>query len=438
MPQKTESQWIRPIREYLAETLGAETGKGKGAQDPSTWADALLRDAVNEEASDIHISYQSQVVVVRFRVDGALYDVLRMPADEGARLVRHLKTMAELDAGSTFRPQEARRSYEVDGREIDLRLAAVPTICGGKMTIRILDAARRAWRIGELGMSEEHRNILASWLGAVSGMFLVTGPTGSGKTTTLYALLHELKLAERSVITIEDPVEYQIDGVAQVQVDRRRGLTFAEGLRTILRLDPDYVLVGEIRDAESAQAAMEAGSIGHPLMSTLHSRDAVGAVTSLRNWELKDHEIASSLEVVVAQRLVGLLCTDCRQLAAPTDQEAQWLHALGLPVPPQTWHAVGCAKCRNLGYRGRSGVFEVWRLQEQDYHLILGQADERTLREHLASRGHMPILADGLAMVADGKTSLEQLQTLGSIYLPPPKTAAAEQLAAHMLALSGG
>jgi general secretion pathway protein E len=244
-------------------------------------------------------------------------------------------------------------------------------------------------------------------------MLLVAGPTGTGKTTSLYALLHELRLLDCSVITIEDPVECQIDGISQIQVDEPHGLTFAEGIKAILRLDPDYMLVGEIRDGSSARAAVDAAATGRTLMSTIHTRDAVGSVTVLRNLGLADHEIAAVLSIIVSQRLVRRLCPHCRTCGPPTEREARWLDTVKVPVPDTTWHAVGCDKCRDIGYRGRMGVFEVWRLDEHDYGLILDHADERSIRDRLCHTDHNFLLADALVKVESGITSIEELRSMG-------------------------
>jgi len=349
--------WFRPVRvellQELMPTIGTFEARGGEAVAPAL-AKALLEDAVREGATDIHVTPQSRSVQIRFRIDGTLFDVASLAAEEGLRILRYFKTAGDLPTGTAFRPRDARMTFRIDDGELNLRLATAPCIGGEKLAIRILDPNRIEQRIDDLGLRQEDRHDIGLWLGRVSGMFLVAGPTGSGKTTTLYALLHELKLLERSVVTVEDPVEYRIDGIAQMQIDPGRGLTFMTGLKAMLRLDPDYLLLGEIRDGESAQAALEAASAGRALMSTLHSRDAVGAVTALRNWGLQDLEIAAALEVVVAQRLVRKLCPLCRRLEPAEPDEARWLESLRLPAPKRTWHAGGCDRCRGIGFDGRT------------------------------------------------------------------------------------
>ena len=433
--------WFRPIHE---EFLGELMPLIRNSEDHEVqtkvpaFAEALLTDAMRHGATDIHITPQSRFVQLRFRIDGALFDVANLAAEEGMRILRYFKTAGELPMDTAFRPQDARVTFEMGDRELDLRLATAPCIAGEKLAIRILDPDRIEKRIEDLGLRPDDQREIELWSNRVSGMFLVAGPTGSGKTTTLYALLHELKLLERSVVAVEDPIEYQVDGIAQMQIDPKRGLTFAAGLKAMLRLDPDYLLLGEIRDSESAQVALEAASAGRALMSTIHSRDPVGAVTALRNWGLQDFEIAAVLEVVVTQRLVRKLCTHCRRLEAPRQEDVLWLVSLRLPVPKRTWYAVGCDKCRGIGFSGRTGVFGIWALNEADYHRILSHDDERSMRENLAKRGYHSLLANGLEMVAEGTTSIDELRMVGSFFLPPPGTASAELIERHATAIGAG
>jgi len=273
--------------------------------------------------------------------------------------------------------------------------------------------------LSELGLREEGLEDIQEWLDNVSGMLLVAGPTGSGKTTTLYTLLHKLKRHERNVVTIEDPVEYEIDGINHIQVDAHHGLGFVEGMKAMLRLDPDYLMLGEIRDAASAHAAITAAASGHALMSTLHSRDAVGALDTLRNYGLNGQDISSTLMLVVAQRLVRRLCTQCRVAEAPTEEDRHWLERLGRSVPSEVWHPRGCKQCRDTGYKGRTGVFEVWRIDPDEYLLILEGSDRRTLYRNLARRGHRFLLDDGLDKVVEGITTLGELRSMGGFSALP-------------------
>ena len=246
-------------------------------------------------------------------------------------------------------------------------------------------------------------------------MILIAGPTGSGKTTTLYALVRELARAGRSIVTIEDPVEYVLDGVTQLQVHERQGLTYTEGVKGLLRLDPDVLMLGEMRDATSARAALDAADSGHVFLSTLHARDTAGTISVLRHFGLTAHEIAASVDLLVAHRLVRQLCPACRRPEPPTPDEAQWLRHCGQPVPDKTWRAAGCEKCGGSGYRGRIGVFEIHRLREADADLILAHADEHTLRRHLRGRGALSLLEDDLQKVAEGITSIAEFQAVGGM-----------------------
>jgi type II secretory ATPase GspE/PulE/Tfp pilus assembly ATPase PilB-like protein len=243
-------------------------------------------------------------------------------------------------------------------------------------------------------------------------MFVVAGPVGSGKTTTLYSLLHTLKLQTCSISTLEEPVEYRVDGINQVQIDPERGLTFLNGITALARHDPDVILVGELRDAPTVRAAYGAAALGRTILTTLHARDAVGAVTTLRYYGLNNRDIATTLSVVVSQRLIRKLCTHCRWQSVPTDDEKRWFDLLQLPCPEVSWQPGGCARCGQSGYFGRTGVFEVWTLDDRDYHLVLDGASERELRESLASRNHAPFLFDALNKAQAGTTSLAEVQRL--------------------------
>ncbi|MFM7103422.1 MAG: GspE/PulE family protein [Verrucomicrobiota bacterium] len=351
----------------------------------------------------------------------------------GRRVIRYLRTAAGLDPVVTYRPEDASLQVRAGEAEVDVRLATVPCVGGEKMALRILDPARLQQRIGELGLVADQVRTIESFLREATGLFLVTGPTGSGKTTTLYGLLHELRMSQHAVVTLEDPVEYPVDGIAQIQVDPGHGLGFAAGLRAMLRLDPDYLLVGEMRDRESAQVAVEAAESGHFVMSTLHCPDAAGVVTLLRTWGVPDYQIASTLQLVINQRLVRRLCPRCRRPGAPTPAEQAWVGALGGRLPPEVHRPAGCPGCQQTGYRGRIGVFEVWRRHESDYQLILGQADEHALRAHLRRRGLPTVFEDGLAKVQAGVTSLAEIQSLGG--LPPTLPVVPPPGSAHPLAL---
>jgi len=377
---------------------------------------ALLEDALRERATDIHLDPLAAEVRVRFRVDGALQDIASLPLDRGAKLIRCFKARTALDPAPSLLPRDGHWRFELDepeGGTVDVRAACAPCVGGEKLVLRILRGSRVRLRLAELGLREDQRDRIERWLGDINGMFLVAGPTGSGKTTTLYALLTAMHLTSRSIVTIEDPIEYQIDGISQMQVDAKRGLTFAEGLRSMVRLDPDYILMGEIRDEESAAAAVEASNSGHILLSTMHSRDAAGVVTMLRSLGIANHAIAAALSFVVSERLVRKLCPHCRQRAKPTDGDVRWLRVLDRAVPDTVWRAAGCERCRRSGYLGRTGVFQVWPVEEASYDLILRGGDEHALRDHLHETGVRSLLEGGLEKAEAGITDLAELRTIG-------------------------
>jgi general secretion pathway protein E len=406
------------LREDLTERLGrvlagSEPSSEQASAEEPIEAQALLRDALDCRASDVHLDPGPDAITVRFRIDGVLIDVGRFAPEPGKRLINQLKTMAELDPVATFTPEQARFTIELDEAEYDLRLGLAPCMNGQKLTLRALEPNRVRQQIHQLGLRDADRESARQWLEREDGMLLVTGPTGSGKTTTLYAMLHEMKGLERNVMTIEEPVEYLIEGINQMQIDMEHGLNFAEGIHSMLRLDPDYMVVGEMRDEASARSAADAAVTGVPLLSTLHSRDAVGTITVLRNFGFKDHEIAAVLSVVVAQRLVRRLCEHCREQAEPSDEQKRWLESVGAEVPETVGRASGCEHCRNLGYLGRVGVFELWPLDHDDRAAILAHAPESELSRTIEQRDHhRHLLADGLEKASDGVTSLEELRTV--------------------------
>ena len=389
-------------------------------------AEDLLFDAVRERATDVHIDPLSEGSRVRLRVDGRVVDSAELDAVSSQRLVNQIKTLADIDPVRSFKPHDARFSYDLDGHMVDVRVTIVPSVTGDKISIRLLDPVRARQDISELGLGQEDEEQLKGWLDGTTGLFLVTGPTGSGKTTLLYALLHELRQRHWAVMTIEDPVEYQIDGITQIQVDERHGLTFANGLKTMMRLDPDYLMLGEVRDQDSANSAMDASISGRALMSTLHTRNAVATLSALRNWGASDLEIAVSLSVVVAQRLVRTLCTHCKRESSITDAQRAWVKAAGAVVPEAVWEPVGCDACYNLGFVGRTGVFETWRLDDSDYEMILSGVDEHAMSRHLAKKGHRTLVMDGVEKVRAGITSISELYRMPDVEAPPPVVEPAE------------
>ncbi len=412
-PVKLESQRLR--QPQLSRLLKKLIEEPSGAGDTRTTAlvGAILDDAVRENASDIHLDPVEGGYLLRLRIDGALVDTVLLRLEPGQHVLRAFKTRAELDSAYALLPQDGRAEFQVGNRAVAVRVATAPTVLGEKLALRLLPTELARLQLDQLGLSSSDYETLHRAIHDARGMILVSGPTGSGKTTTLYALLHELKQTNGSIVTIEDPVEYVIEGITQIQVNEKQGLTFAQGVKGLLRLDPDIILMGEMRDPVSARAALDAADSGHVFLSTLHARDAAGTITAMRNFGLDDHEIAAALDLVVAQRLVRRLCPACRKQEPLTEAETSWLKTQGQPMPKLTWHAVGCAQCGHSGYRGRVGIFEVYRLREEDADLILRHTDEHTLRRHIRRHGTLSLLEDDLGKVAEGITTFAEIQSLG-------------------------
>jgi general secretion pathway protein E len=412
-PTRAVPRSSQPILSRLLEQrLDAPAGTDESLHSTSLLS-ALLEDAQRERASDVHLDPDSVGYQVRLRIDGAVIDTIRLPATEGRRLVRTCKTLADLDPINVRIPQDGRAGLNAGGHEVAVRVAVVPTVAGEKLNLRLLPADLPCRKLGELGLSAPDYELLRGAVQDARGMILLSGPTGSGKTTTLYALLHELRPTNKSIVTIEDPVEHVVDGITQIQVNVKQGLTFAEGAKGLLRLDPDIILMGEVRDAGSARVALDIADTGHLFLSSVHARDAVATITALRNFGLQDFEIAASLDLIVAQRLVRRLCPKCRREEPPTTAEVKWLELVGQTISKQTWHAAGCTECSMTGYRGRVGIFEVWRLQEEEADLILKHADEHTLRRRLRKHGMSSLLEDDFSKVSEGVTTVAEMQAMG-------------------------
>jgi general secretion pathway protein E len=376
---------------------------------------AMLEDAIRENASDIHLDPVVAGYQVRFRIDGRMVDTALLDAERGRYVLRCLKSNCDLDPAFRMLPQDGRADFAVGNTIVAVRVGTSPGVLGEKCAVRIIPTELACLRLDELGLSPVGHRRLRRALDDARGMILVSGPTGAGKTTTTYALLHELRHTNRSIVTIEDPVEYVIDGITQIQVNEAQGLTFSVGVKGLLRLDPDIVFMSEIRDRDSARASLDAAASGHVFLSTLHARDAAGTITALRNYGLADHDIAATVDLVVAQRLVRRLCPACRRQESPTPDEMDLLQICGKPIPPSTWHAVGCPECGQSGYRGRIGVFEVHRLHEEDADLILNHADEHVLRRHMRKSGTLSLHEDGFMKAADGLTCLGEIRSVGGL-----------------------
>lgn len=368
---------------------------------------AILSEAIKAGASDIHLETFEKRLVVRFRVDGILREVIEPRRELAALLVSRVKVMARLDIAEKRVPQDGRISLKVGGREVDIRVSTLPSANGERVVLRLLDKQAGRLSLQHLGMSERDRRLLDDNLRKPHGIILVTGPTGSGKTTTLYAGLVTLNDRSRNILTVEDPIEYYLEGIGQTQVNPRVDMTFARGLRAILRQDPDVVMVGEIRDQETADIAVQASLTGHLVLSTLHTNSAVGAVTRLVDMGVEPFLLSSSLLGVLAQRLVRVLCVHCRE-ARPADEAECGLLSLDPHSQPLIYHAKGCPECHQQGYRGRTGIYELVIFDDQMRTLVHNGVGEQELLRHARSLGPS-IRDDGRRKVLEGVTTLEEV-----------------------------
>jgi type IV pilus assembly protein PilB len=369
---------------------------------------SILGQAVNEGASDIHFEPEEADMRVRFRVDGVLDEVARVPKRMISGVVSRIKIMSELDIAEKRVPQDGRVSVNVEDRRVDLRVTTLPTQRGEGATIRILDKTQALRSLDELGMDGHGREQFQAAFGQAYGAVLVTGPTGSGKSTTLYAALTELNQIEQNVVTIEDPVEYRIDGINQIQVNRKAGLDFATGLRSILRADPDVIMVGEIRDGETARIAIEAALTGHMVLSTLHTNDAPGALARLHEMGIETFLTTSALDCVVAQRLARCLCAHCKRRTVLT---AEALTEAGFRVRAdvEAYEPVGCSRCNRTGYRGRIGLFSVMEMTDRIKEMTITGASEAEIAAVAREEGMLTLREDGLLKVRGGVTSIEEV-----------------------------
>ncbi len=371
---------------------------------------ALLTQAVREEASDIHVEAFERQSVVRFRLDGVLRDVIAPNRALHAAMVSRIKIMASLDIAEKRLPQDGRIGVRVAGRPIDVRVSTLPTRHGERVVLRLLDKDPERLDLTALGMAPDTLARIDGLIRQPHGILLVTGPTGSGKTTTLYAALSRLDGRQQNIMTVEDPVEYELQGIGQIQVNPRIDLSFAKALRAILRQDPDVVMIGEIRDLETAHIAVQASLTGHLVLATLHTNDAASAVTRLVDMGIEPFLLASSLQGVLAQRLVRRLCPHCKEAVRPDPAE---LERLAPHQPQWLYRPVGCPHCAQTGYQGRSGIYELLEVDDSLRRLIHDQAPEALLRQAAAAPEHPAPLRllreDGLRWVLQGETALEEL-----------------------------
>jgi len=370
---------------------------------------ALLLQALRERASDIHFEPYELRSVVRFRIDGVLRDVIEPPRALHAALVSRLKVMASLDIAEKRLPQDGRMALKLGDKSVDVRVSTLPTGPGERVVLRLLDKDAARLDLAALGMSDATLASIDRLIREPHGIVLVTGPTGSGKTTTLYAAMSRLDRGTLNVMTVEDPIEFALDGVGQTQVNPRIELSFARALRSILRQDPDIIMIGEIRDLETAQIAVQASLTGHLVLATLHTNDAVSAITRLDDMGVEPYLLASSLLGVLAQRLVRCLCPDCREPAAPSSGEGSALERLALDRGLTLYRPAGCPACGQSGYRGRTGIYELVVFNEPLRRLVHDRAGEPALREACASAGVRSLVLDGARWLQDGTTSLAEV-----------------------------
>lgn len=375
------------------------------------YVNLLVTQAIQDRASDIHIEPGEEDLRVRYRIDGVLHEVMRSPRSIQSGVISRLKIMSDIDIAERRVPQDGRMSVSAQGQKVDLRVATLPTVWGEKVVLRILDNSTARLALTDLGFEASNYERYAASFAKPYGMILVTGPTGSGKSTTLYATLNIVARPEINVITVEDPVEYRLPGINQVQVNSKAGLSFAAALRSILRADPDVVLIGEIRDHETAQIAVEAALTGHLVLSTLHTNDAPSAITRLTEMGIEPFLVGSALDCVLAQRLARRLCSKCKQSYRPEPEE---LLAAGFPwipgeEPPTLHRAAGCSACAKTGYKGRLALHEVMQVSEEVERLTVARVSASDIAQVAHREGMHGLREDGMFKVRDGTTSIEEI-----------------------------
>jgi type IV pilus assembly protein PilB len=375
------------------------------------YVNLLITQAIQDRASDIHLEPTETDLRVRFRIDGVLHEVMRSPKAIQSGVISRLKIMADINIAERRIPQDGRLSVNAHGNKVDLRVATLPTVWGEKVVMRVLDNSTARLDLADLGFSDSNYGRYSKSFVKPYGMILVTGPTGSGKSTTLYATLNIVSRPEVNVITVEDPVEYRLAGINQVQVNNKAGLTFASALRSILRSDPDIVLIGEIRDHETAQIAVEAALTGHLVLSTLHTNDAPSAVTRLTEMGIEPFLVGSALDAVLAQRLARRLCKKCKEAYEPTEEslvQARFPWEPGDPIPT-LYRPVGCSVCAKTGYKGRLALHEVMTVSEEVERLAVERASATAIETVAIAEGMATLRQDGMAKVLEGVTSLDEI-----------------------------
>jgi len=375
------------------------------------WVNSIMFQAVKERASDIHIEPREKELIVRYRVDGDLREAKHANRNYVNSILSRVKIMAGLNIAEKRLPQDGRIRIRLAGKDIDIRVSIVPTAFGERVVMRLLDKATTVLQLEELGLMGVKLDLVHKLIKQSHGILLVTGPTGSGKTTTLYAALSKINTNDKNIITIEDPVEYQLHGIGQIQVNPKIELTFASGLRSILRQDPDVIMVGEIRDLETAEIAIQAALTGHLVFSTLHTNDSFGAMTRLLDMGIEPFLVSSSVIAVMAQRLVRRVCSSCREPYQPTREEMEELGIAPQRLMGKTIYKLGqgCAQCKRTGYRGRTGIHELLVVDDEVRTLVMKSADAATIRRAATARGMNTLREDGADKVVEGTTTIEEI-----------------------------
>jgi len=373
--------------------------------------DILFR-ALQLRASDIHVHPYEAKIQIRYRIDGILYDVLSLNRNVLPLIISRIKVMSGMDIAERRLPQDGRCSVRLGQREVDLRISTVPTSYGERSVLRLLDKSTGLFRLNELGLWEDDLKKFDTLLNRSHGVIFVTGPTGSGKSTTLYACLNRINSAEKNVITIEDPIEYQLEGISQIQVASKKGMTFATSLRHVLRQDPDVIMVGEVRDIETARMAIQSSLTGHLVFSTLHTNDSAGSVSRLLDLGLEPYLVSSSLIAIVAQRLVRKVCPECKKVAEPSSHELREL-GIGLSGSPANggkfFVGQGCERCFQTGYRGRTGIYEIMLINEEIQNMIYKREPAGTIKKVALDAGMQTLRMDGARKVVEGITTVSEI-----------------------------
>jgi len=374
-------------------------------------AHAIVQEAIRQKASDIHIEPMQKGVRIRYRIDGVLNETMTVPKHIQNQLIARFKIMADLNIAERRVPQDGRIPIKTDGKDYDLRVSCCPTFFGEKIVMRVLDKSSVLLGLNKLGFSPEVQNKLEELVAQPNGMLLTTGPTGSGKTTTLYSILNKINSTEKNIITVEDPVEYQLPGVSQVQINKKAGLTFASALRSFLRQDPDIIMVGEMRDLETCQIAVEASLTGHLVLSTLHTNDAPSAVMRLADMGIESYLIAATVIGIIAQRLCRKICTNCKQpYQIPATELARFGFISTDPNQMVTlYRGAGCEECRHKGYKGRVGLYELLTMNEEIAELVVRRAPVADIRDAAKSAGMKELREDGLIKVLEGMTTPDEV-----------------------------